>query len=454
MTRRILGYGSLALLLLVITVPWWLPLGRFVPEIEQRASHALGRPVRVGSLSLRLLPRPQLVIRDSSVGEEPLLVLPEVRVLPKLSTLWQPTRVIEQVRVLAPRLDAGVFQALGALGQGDAGPQPSAVLVQRVVIEDAQLHWSGGSLSGLDAQLSLGENHALTQAGLSLDQGRLNLSVKPRDGDYVLQLEGQDWALPVGPAMRFNALQASAVLGKEGLVVEPIKARLYGGELSGAAHISWARDARLSGRFVATRLDLQGLLAVLRPKTPVSGRLSAEGRFTGSGRTLSTAARQLTLSADFRVEQGVLRGVDLVGAVKKLVGADGKPGDTAFDRLQGHVEYGPSGTRLSKVEMESGLLSADGALSVAADKTLDGEARVSLKGTASLVGTPTLIIAGTADAPKVYPSKSVVAGAAVGTAILGPGLGTSIGMKAGELARKLFSSGTPAKPQAKPIPGR
>ena len=42
-----------------------------------------------------------------------------------------------------------------------------------------------------------------------------------------------------------------------------------------------------------------------------------------------------------------------------------------------------------------------------------------------------------------------MAGAAVGTAILGPGFGTPVGMKAGQFAEKLFGGKTEDKQQKK-----
>ncbi len=41
-----------------------------------------------------------------------------------------------------------------------------------------------------------------------------------------------------------------------------------------------------------------------------------------------------------------------------------------------------------------------------------------------------LIVSGTVNQPVVYPSKAAIAGAIAGTAVLGPGVGTSVGIKA------------------------
>ena len=51
-----------------------------------------------------------------------------------------------------------------------------------------------------------------------------------------------------------------------------------------------------------------------------------------------------------------------------------------------------------------------------------------------------LNVSGTLDAPLLYPTGGTVAGAAVGTAILGPGFGTSVGAKIGSWTEGLFGS--------------
>ncbi|HWH47429.1 MAG TPA: hypothetical protein VN664_06480, partial [Burkholderiales bacterium] len=56
--RWYLGVGIAAALLLVI--PFLLPLGRLIPELERIASEQLRAPVRIESLRLFLLPLPHL----------------------------------------------------------------------------------------------------------------------------------------------------------------------------------------------------------------------------------------------------------------------------------------------------------------------------------------------------------------------------------------------------------
>ena len=48
-----------------------------------------------------------------------------------------------------------------------------------------------------------------------------------------------------------------------------------------------------------------------------------------------------------------------------------------------------------------------------------------------------LQVSGTLDKPMVFPTKTAIAGAVAGTAILGPGVGTSLGIKAGSAVDKI-----------------
>src|SRR5579863_7477705 len=53
-TLKIVGIVVVVLILLVAIAPFLIPVNHFRPEIEQKASAALGRKVEVGNLSLSL----------------------------------------------------------------------------------------------------------------------------------------------------------------------------------------------------------------------------------------------------------------------------------------------------------------------------------------------------------------------------------------------------------------
>src|SRR5580692_4887851 len=69
--RLVLALVLVLLLLAALLAPPWISIGRYKARITQLMSTALGRPVRLSSVELRLLPRPGFVITDLTVEEDP-----------------------------------------------------------------------------------------------------------------------------------------------------------------------------------------------------------------------------------------------------------------------------------------------------------------------------------------------------------------------------------------------
>src|SRR5882724_3073099 len=67
---RILLIAVVVIVVLLVAVPFLIPVNKFRPTIEQTASDALGRKVSVGDLSLSLLSG-SLTAKDLSVGDDP-----------------------------------------------------------------------------------------------------------------------------------------------------------------------------------------------------------------------------------------------------------------------------------------------------------------------------------------------------------------------------------------------
>jgi hypothetical protein len=63
--------ATLAVLLAVLIVPSRINIGRYRGRITQLISSSLGRPVRLSSVEMRLLPRPGFVLTDLTVDEDP-----------------------------------------------------------------------------------------------------------------------------------------------------------------------------------------------------------------------------------------------------------------------------------------------------------------------------------------------------------------------------------------------
>ena len=100
-----LALAALAVVLAGLIVPPWVSIGRYKSRITQLVSASLGRPVRLSSVQLRLLPRPGFVISDLVVeedpafGTEPLLHATTVTADIRLLSLWRGRLEISTISV-------------------------------------------------------------------------------------------------------------------------------------------------------------------------------------------------------------------------------------------------------------------------------------------------------------------------------------------------------------------
>src|ERR1035441_4108053 len=69
--RLWLALAALAAILAILVVPPFLSVSRYKSSITQLISASLGRPVRLSSVEVRLLPRPGFLLTDLSVEEDP-----------------------------------------------------------------------------------------------------------------------------------------------------------------------------------------------------------------------------------------------------------------------------------------------------------------------------------------------------------------------------------------------
>jgi hypothetical protein len=93
--RLWLALGAVAVLLAILIVPPLVSVARYKSRITQLVSTSLGRPVRMSSVEMRVLPRPGFVLSDLSVAEdpafgtEPLLHASSVTAYIRLLSLWR-----------------------------------------------------------------------------------------------------------------------------------------------------------------------------------------------------------------------------------------------------------------------------------------------------------------------------------------------------------------------------
>jgi hypothetical protein len=450
--RLIVGAGILAGVLLL---PFILPLGYFIPRIEALASEQLRDPVRISSLRLFILPYPHLAVGGIEVGAKPYLQVRKVMVTPRLLSLFDAQKVIRKVSLRDVVIHQRLVGKASAWGAKPSAAGPSPVRVERIEIRNADVNLKDVRLQQVDVDLELNEAGGLARAQLQADKGAVKATFVPKGQDFSIGLEARNWKLPAGPPLVLSTLAASGSIGAEGLNLPSISGRFYDGSLSGTLAIGWKDGWSIGGKLDLQQVDIKPLVAVFTRETTLSGRLSAQPVVDMRAASATRLGEALHVESAFRIEDGVIHDFDLAAAPKALIDKDAlKGGQTRFDQFSGYLIVDPNGYHLIDLQIASGVLKAEGEVSISPELKLNGLIDASVKGTSALVSTP-LAVAGTVQDPFLYPSKAAIAGAAAGTALLGPGLGTTVGMKAMRLTGRIFGRKKRApRPQVDVAPGK
>lgn len=436
--RILLAVSGIAVFFLLLAAPFFAPGRLFAPQLELAATNRLGERVRIGTARLFLLPLPHIAITGLTIGEKPFTRVDELKLTPRLLTLMSDRKVLRSVALSGVQIEQRALPHMERWTAKSSAPGDTQVAVEQVLLQQIDLRLDSVSILGIGADLRLLADGSLGSATVRTDDGRLQMSLVPAGKDFRITASAKDWRLPVDPGIRFDTLNARGKLDRDGLDLSAIEGRLYDGTLVGSARLGWKRDWILSGQFELKKMNVEPFAALYTKETTVSGRLDAAAVFESSSAVAADLEKSLRLEADFELHKGILHKVDLAAAARLLPGkSDKKPGVTRFDRFDGNVSVDPQGVHFSNVRITSGALDAKGYVSIAPDKKLSGIVETSVKGTGSLVGTP-LAVSGTVESPLLFPTKGTLAGAAAGTLLLGPGIGTTLGIKAGQLTERLF----------------
>lgn len=236
--------------------------------------------------------------------------------------------------------------------------------------------------------------------------------------------------------LALDEIKARVVAQPEQLELNALEARLYGGKLSGKMSIN-RKDAVLAAEIAVNGIAMQSLVEALTNEVLFTGSMDGAAKFSMRLDEFERFPENLQLAGNFHLRNGVLSKVDLAQAASNPGKTNTAGGTTRFDDFTGLLNVDASGYHFRKLKIVSGALNAEGRLDVSPSLQLGGMLDTDVKGTAGLVSMP-MVVSGTLNSPIVRPSKSALAGAAVGTAILGPGLGTAVGIKIGGFLHKLF----------------
>jgi hypothetical protein len=422
-----IGLGLLGLVVVLLVLPFLIPMDTYLRQAESVASDALGAPVTITKANLFILPTPRVSVSGITVGKNVDVAINKLVVVPTLATLFSKQRVIDLNldQVVLKQSALTIYDHLAKAKKDDT---PSPVALRNLNLEGLSLDWPDMKLPLINAYIAL-KDGALDSAKINSVDGKLSALLTPENHGHHIVLNIKRWILPMKTKLEVDSGEFDMMLKGSQLNVSSFNMSLYGGAVKGNALLTWAKAWQTSGELNVKHLSLKEPSSMVSPRTYMSGSLDAKGRFSSKAKDAEGLADHLLANFDFTVNQGVLHGLDLIKAASLLVKQDATGGQTQFDRFTGKLGVVGKQYKLSDLDISSGLISANGYVTITPKDELDGMVDVAVKKSVGLVAVP-LVVTGTVNQPLVYPSKAAIAGAAVGTAVLGPGVGTSLGIKA------------------------
>lgn len=431
----------LVLIIAVAIIPLFVSLDDYRPEIEKKASEALKAPVRLKTLKLVGLPLPHLAISGVEVGKGGDIKVGSVTVTPDLGTVLSETKVIRSIEIENLAVSQAGIDRLAALTQAQPASkdksQTPAIIVRAVRLSNATVQFQKTGFGPFDARVSLAASGNPETAEIVTRDGKLKITAKPSGKNFNIDVQAKNWKPPAGPALVFDELSIKGIATSVDANLSDVQAKMYGGTISGKTTVGWQKGLQLKGNFAVNSIELKDLVPLFSPDTRLTGRLTAKPVFSANAPAADQLKNVMKLDTPFDIRDGVLHGIDIQKAATSLITKDSS-GQTRFETLSGHFAMERGTQHITDLKVASGSLAADGNVTIAPNKTLSGRINAQVKAGSIAAASVPLNISGTLDEPRALPTGATVTGAAVGTAILGPGVGTSIGAKVGGWADSLF----------------
>lgn len=417
---------------LLLILPFLIPMQTYLREAEKLASEQLRQPVSIGSAHLFFLPTPHVTANDIVLGKNQELQIDALVITPTLTSLFSDAKTID-LHINKPVIKKAALDFMSAISSNkQEGSDPSSVHVRHIEVEELQLVWPDMTLPIINADVTLSSAHALEFTTLESTDGTLKADVIPNGDEQLVALNIKQWMLPTDLPLLIDKAKFEMRLKGSQLAVPSIDIALYGGKITGEANLNWAKNWKLNGKLHVDHLAVAQPSRIVSNAVYLSGNLFADGNFSSSAKQAGNLSEQLKTNFKFKVNNGVLHGLDLVRIASILIKQKQGGGETQFDAFSGELNSTGKQYHLRNLNISSGLLSATGQVKVKPNKDLDGRMTVDVKNSMGLAEIP-LDVSGTVSSPMVLPNKAALAGAIAGSAVL-PGVGTSIGMKAGQKA--------------------
>ena len=360
---------TLAVMLVLILVVGVAVLP-FVPletaPYEKGAQAWLGQPVKIGSVTLTLVPLPQLRFEKVAIGKDPQMRAAAIKASPELATLLEDRvtlRSLELDNVTVPK------EFLAVLLQDKGGRKGFGI--QRISAKGLKIDAPELGLPPLELEADLSPDGALRSASFS-GAGPLSVRLEPGGGKAVIEISAGTLPLPIGVDLGLTDFTGKGTVSASELVLNTTEARAFGGRIFGSARLRWSSGWSLEGELSARQMDAAKIASPLLGAGTVQGK----GRLSMRGLLPERMVLNSQLEGNFTIQKGSISNVDMT---RLLQGSGSGGGTTFFSEMSGDFSADSNRLAVRNIRLAAGLLNGLGQIEMDSLKNLSGRMQIELR---------------------------------------------------------------------------
>ncbi len=377
-TLLISGIG-IALLLIIAQ---FTNLHMLINPIETIASEAFLQRVKIQTIHASIIPQPHLILKGFTIGDSATVSAQEMRIYPdwltlkdKINTITEAPYDISSIEI--DRLGFSQSDLPKMNGWANNANINKLLKIKRVILNKATIQLNGiGSLI-TNSDVFLNENNQFNNAIITTEDKNLTVSVQGAADNYLIDIEGTRWRLPISPNPIFTQLKAKGSFKDNILTLSSIEGALYKGIVNANLTSNLAKNWDTQGNFTLNHIRLIDIAQDIKYDSVIEGKLDTSGSFSFNINKSSNQVDALKIKAKFKVNNGLIKKIDLVEAMR----SGRANGATSFTKFSGNAYVNKRNYQFNNLLLRENQLQATGSLSISSEKKVTGviSSQISLK---------------------------------------------------------------------------
>ncbi|MGE5384679.1 MAG: hypothetical protein ACM3SV_02210, partial [Betaproteobacteria bacterium] len=375
--RRRVGFGVALIIVFGFLALLLFPYGTFRPAIEATLTQAVGVPVKVGDVDVQLYPRPAFVLRDVRLSENGAARIGTIFVPQFLSPAAGEKKTVREAILTDVVLSADFAASLPRMLDGIRN-SPS-LAVEHVSLRNVSVTAGNIGLRDLSGEIVFKPGGGISVLSLSAPDRSLQVQLAPAAVGANVSIEGFGWKPAESSPYVFGAIAAKGSLQSGKLVMQQVEFGLADGLFQGSWWFDWSQGFTMAGDGVIAHAKLKQLVTIFSVPLGLEGEISGNLRVRASGAHWQGMwdASEITMAA--QMERVVINGVDFGTATRRGMGQSVRGGTSKFDRARGNLRLIGQQMTGTGMELDAGLVRAQGEFVARPNKTVDGLFHVRLE---------------------------------------------------------------------------